>query len=130
MTTTPPRRSNPLHHDFRHWLPILTPDCDGSNWRRSGAPHPRSCSPQKPNAGLPKRCCAPWSKPNWPPAMPPTSSTGSRLGFPVPKTLESFDVAASSIQPKVFDYLSSLEWVRAQANLAIIGPAGTGNHTP
>lgn len=44
-------------------------------------------------------------------------------GFPVTKTLESFDVAASSIQPKVFDYLSSLEWVRAQQNLAIIGPA-------
>ncbi len=43
--------------------------------------------------------------------------------FPVPKTLESFDVAGSSIQPKVFDYLSSLEWVRAQQNLAIIGPA-------
>jgi DNA replication protein DnaC len=50
--------------------------------------------------------------------------------FPVPKTLESFDVAASSIQPKVFDYLSSLEWIRAQQNLAIIGPAGTGkSHT-
>jgi DNA replication protein DnaC len=30
-------------------------------------------------------------------------------GFPVTKTLESFDVAASSIEPKVFDYLSSLE---------------------
>ncbi len=52
-------------------------------------------------------------------------------GFPpVAKTLESFDVAASSIQPKVFDYLSSLEWVRTQQNLAIIGPAGTGkSHT-
>ena len=51
-------------------------------------------------------------------------------GFPVAKTLDSFDVAASSIPPKVFDYLSSLEWVRAQANLAIIGPAGTGkSHT-
>jgi DNA replication protein DnaC len=50
--------------------------------------------------------------------------------FPVPKTLESFDVAASSIQPKVFDYLSSLEWIRGQQNLAIIGPAGTGkSHT-
>jgi DNA replication protein DnaC len=50
--------------------------------------------------------------------------------FPVPKTLESFDVAASSIQLKVFDYLSSLEWIRAQQNLAIIGPAGTGkSHT-
>ena len=39
-------------------------------------------------------------------------------GFPVAKTLESFNVAASSIQPKVFDYLSSLEWVRSQQNLA------------
>jgi DNA replication protein DnaC len=46
--------------------------------------------------------------------------------FAVPKTLESFDVAASSIQPKVFDYLSSLEWVGAQQNLAIIGPAEAG----
>ena len=45
-------------------------------------------------------------------------------GFPVAKPLDSFDVAASSIQPKVFDYLSNLEWIRAQANLAIIGPAG------
>ena len=51
-------------------------------------------------------------------------------GFPVTKTLESFDVTASSIQPKVFDYLSSLEWVRNQQNLSIIGPAGTGkSHT-
>jgi hypothetical protein len=51
-------------------------------------------------------------------------------GFPVAKTLESFDVAASSIPPKVFDYLSSLEWIPAQQNLAIIGPAGTGkSHT-
>ena len=51
-------------------------------------------------------------------------------GFPVLKTLESFEVGASSIQPKVFDYLSNLEWVRAQHNLAIIGPAGTGkSHT-
>ena len=43
-------------------------------------------------------------------------------GFPVTKTLESFEVTGSSIQPKVFDYLSSLEWVRTQQNLAIIGP--------
>lgn len=51
-------------------------------------------------------------------------------GFPVTKTLEAFDVTVSSIQPKVFDYLSSLEWVRTQQNLAIIGPAGTGkSHT-
>jgi hypothetical protein len=51
-------------------------------------------------------------------------------GFPVAKTLESFDVSASSIQQNVFDYLSSLEWVRTQSNLAVIGPAGTGkSHT-
>ncbi|GAA2531617.1 ATP-binding protein [Mycolicibacterium diernhoferi] len=50
--------------------------------------------------------------------------------FPVAKTLDSFDVSASSIQPKVFDYLSSLEWIRAQQDLAIIGPAVTGkSHT-
>ncbi|ETW26716.1 hypothetical protein MGAST_00980 [Mycobacterium gastri 'Wayne'] len=53
------------------------------------------------------------------------SNTAHRLkaaGFPVAKTLESFDVAASSIPQATFDYLSRLEWVRAQANLAIIGP--------
>ena len=33
--------------------------------------------------------------------------------FPMPKTLESFDVAASSLQPKVFDYLLSLQWMGA-----------------
>ena len=61
------------------------------------------------------------------------SNTSYRLKaatFPVAKTLESFDVAASSIPQATFDYLSSLEWVRAQANLAIIGPPGTGkSHT-
>src|SRR3954454_24106948 len=46
--------------------------------------------------------------------------------FPVTKTLEEFDVPASSIPPATFDYLSSLEWVRATENLAMIGPAGTG----
>src|SRR3954451_19064278 len=46
--------------------------------------------------------------------------------FPVTKTLEEFDVPASSIPPATIDYLSSLEWVRATENLAMIGPAGTG----
>ncbi|MFX0578884.1 IS21-like element helper ATPase IstB [Nocardia nepalensis] len=50
--------------------------------------------------------------------------------FPVAKTLDSFDVAASSIPQTTYDYLSSLEWVRAQHNLALIGPPGTGkSHT-
>jgi DNA replication protein DnaC len=46
--------------------------------------------------------------------------------FPVTKTLEDFDVAASSIPAATFDYLSSLEWVRAAENVCLIGPAGTG----
>jgi DNA replication protein DnaC len=46
--------------------------------------------------------------------------------FPVTKTLEEFDIAASSIPVATFDYLSSLEWVRATENLCLIGPAGTG----
>jgi DNA replication protein DnaC len=50
--------------------------------------------------------------------------------FPVAKTLDGFDIAASSIPPATFDYLSSLEWIRAQHNLALIGPPGTGkSHT-
>ena len=61
------------------------------------------------------------------------SNVANRLkaaGFPVTKTLDSFDIGASSIPPKTFEYLSSLEWIPAQANLAIIGPAGTGkSHT-
>lgn len=61
------------------------------------------------------------------------SNAANRLkaaAFPVTKTLDSFDVAASSIPPATFDYLSSLEWIRAQQNLALIGPPGTGkSHT-
>ena len=46
--------------------------------------------------------------------------------FPVAKTLQEFDVAASSIPVATFDYLASLEWVRATENVCLIGPAGTG----
>ena len=49
-----------------------------------------------------------------------------QAAFPVTKTLEEFDVPASSIPPATFDYLASLEWVRATENLCLIGPAGTG----
>ncbi len=53
-----------------------------------------------------------------------------QAGFPVVKTLEEFDVAASSIPPPTFDYLASLEWIRATENVCMIGPAGTGkSHT-
>lgn len=51
-------------------------------------------------------------------------------GFPVLKTLEAFRVAESSIPRPTFEYLASLEWVRAKENLLLIGPAGTGkSHT-
>jgi DNA replication protein DnaC len=46
--------------------------------------------------------------------------------FPVTKRLAEFDVAASSIPPATFDYLASLEWIRAAENTCLIGPAGTG----
>jgi DNA replication protein DnaC len=50
--------------------------------------------------------------------------------FPVVKTLEEFDVAASSISRATFDYLASLEWITARENLCLVGPAGTGkSHT-
>ena len=46
--------------------------------------------------------------------------------FPVAKRLEDFDVAASSIPQATFDYLASLEWIRGNENVCLIGPAGTG----
>src|SRR6185503_13970213 len=61
------------------------------------------------------------------------SNAAARLkaaGFPVSKTLDAYDVGASSIPPATLDYLSGLEWIRARANLALIGPPGTGkSHT-
>ena len=46
------------------------------------------------------------------------------------KTLEEFAVADSSIPRPTFDYLASLEWIRAKENLVLVGPAGTGkSHT-
>jgi DNA replication protein DnaC len=53
-----------------------------------------------------------------------------QAGFPVAKRLEEFDVAASLIPPATFNYLASLEWIRATENVCMIGPAGTGkSHT-
>jgi DNA replication protein DnaC len=61
------------------------------------------------------------------------SNTTARLkaaAFPVKKTLEEFDVAASSIPRATFDYLASLEWIAAKENPCLVGPAGTGkSHT-
>src|SRR6478672_10566266 len=49
-----------------------------------------------------------------------------QAAFPVAKRLDEFDVAASSIPTATFDYLASLEWIRAAENCCLIGPAGTG----
>jgi DNA replication protein DnaC len=49
-----------------------------------------------------------------------------QAAFPVTKTLDEFDLAASSIPRATFDYLASLEWIRAAENACLIGPAGTG----
>jgi DNA replication protein DnaC len=49
-----------------------------------------------------------------------------QAAFPVTKTLAEFDLAASSIPRATFDYLASLEWIRAAENTCLIGPAGTG----
>lgn len=61
------------------------------------------------------------------------SNTRTRLkaaAFPVLKTLEEFDVTGSSIPQATFDYLASLEWIRAAENLCLLGPPGTGkSHT-
>lgn len=61
------------------------------------------------------------------------SNAANRLkaaAFPVLKTVEAFDVAASSIPQATYDYLTSLQWLRDTTNLAFIGPPGTGkSHT-
>jgi len=46
--------------------------------------------------------------------------------FPVEKRLDEFDLSASSVKGVTFEYLSSLEWIRAKENLCLVGPAGTG----
>ena len=47
-------------------------------------------------------------------------------GFPVVKTLAEFNVGLSSVPQASWDYLASLEWIRATENLCLVGPAGTG----
>ncbi len=53
-----------------------------------------------------------------------------QASFPTVKTIEQFDLAASSITPPTWSYLTSLEWIAAKENLTLIDPAGTGkSHT-
>ncbi len=46
--------------------------------------------------------------------------------FPVRKSLEEFKVAESAVPQATYEYLASLEWIRAKENLVLVGPAGTG----
>ena len=46
--------------------------------------------------------------------------------FPVIKALDEFDRTVSSISAATLDYLTTLEWITAQENLCLVGPAGTG----
>ncbi len=57
------------------------------------------------------------------------SNLAARLraaAFPVRKTLDEFKVQESAVPRTTFDYLASLEWIRAKENLVLVGPAGTG----
>ncbi|TMK96513.1 MAG: ATP-binding protein [Actinobacteria bacterium] len=47
-------------------------------------------------------------------------------GFPVEKTFDAFQIAVSSVPEATVNYVASLEWLHAQENLCLIGPAGTG----
>jgi len=47
-------------------------------------------------------------------------------GFPVTKAIDEFQLSLSSIPQATFDYLCSLEWIRAKENACLLGPAGTG----
>ena len=49
-----------------------------------------------------------------------------QAGFPVTKTLDGYDLTASSVPQATFNYLASLEWIQAAENVCLIGPAGTG----
>ena len=52
-----------------------------------------------------------------------------QAAFPVTKTLAEFDLAASSIPRATFDYLASLEWIRAAESYYGVGPAWHGQVT-
>ena len=57
------------------------------------------------------------------------SNLANRLraaSFPVVKTLDQFQLSASSIPKPTFDYLASLEWIDAAENVVLVGPPGTG----
>src|SRR4029077_15715861 len=82
------------------------------------------------NLGARRRTCsaspdaetASSSRPRSPPAVPPIPPTDSKPRRSLsPRVFDGFDVVSSSIPQSTFDYLASLEWIRAQHDLAILG---------
>ena len=53
-----------------------------------------------------------------------TATRRRQAGFRT-KTLDDYDLTVSSVPQATFDYLASLEWIRAAENVCLIGPAGT-----
>ena len=107
--------------------PISRPDCAASASARCAASPPNSWSPRRPNAGRPRSFLRTLLEAEI--ASRDASNARGRLkaaAFPVTKTLDEFDLAASSIKTATFDYLVSLEWIAARENLCLVGPAGTG----
>ena len=101
--------------------------CAGSSWPRCGHSRPSCSSPRKTQRWAPEELLRTLVEAEI--TARDASNARNRLraaAFPVIKTLDQFDVAASSIPPATFDYLASLEWVRAHENLCLVGPPGHG----
>jgi hypothetical protein len=52
---------------------------------------------------------------------PGTRTRMKAAAFPVVKTIDEFDVAASLVRLATFDYLASVEWIRAAGNYRAVG---------
>ncbi len=107
--------------------PTSRPPCDGSSWPRCGRLAPEVLQTAKDQRWPPEELLRTLLEAEL--ASRDASNARARLraaGFPVTKTLEEFQVAASSVPRATFDYLASLEWIRARENLVLVGPAGTG----
>lgn len=52
------------------------------------------------------------------------------VNFAAVKTIEEFQLPASSIPAPTFDYLASLEWIDAAENVVLVGPPTTRSWSP
>ena len=138
----PARRRHPLArrlrhrggHEHRHRSPLAADLEAGLRRLRLGAM--RRLAPScwwwpRPSAGSPRSSCAPWSRPRSPRVTPRTP--GSRCRRPPSrstKTLDEFDVDASSVQRATFDYLVGPRVDRGQGESLSRGPGGDGQVPP